>query len=113
MLGIALPYADAWNTWYDDYGNTVEGFAALNSRISEAAQEAGRNPGDVERSACVLVTLEGAREREPDPDAPAVVPQGLAEHLQGLSGAGADEAIIVADPITERSIELLGQALGS
>jgi probable F420-dependent oxidoreductase len=113
MLGIALPYADAWNTWYDDYGNTVEGFAVLNSRISEAAQEAGRNPGDVERSACVLVALEGAVEREPDPDAPAVVPQGLAEHLQGLSGAGADEAILVADPITERSIELLGQALGS
>ena len=51
MLGIALPYADAWNTWYDDYGNTVEGFAALNSRISGAAQEAGRNPGDVQRSA--------------------------------------------------------------
>ena len=111
MLGIALPHADAWNTWYDDYGNTVEGFAALNSRISDAAQEAGRNPGEVERSACVLVALEGAGEREPDPDAPAVAPQDLAEHLQGLSEAGADEAIIVADPITERSIERLGEAL--
>ena len=29
MLSIALPHVDSWNTWWEDYGNSVEGFAAL------------------------------------------------------------------------------------
>jgi alkanesulfonate monooxygenase SsuD/methylene tetrahydromethanopterin reductase-like flavin-dependent oxidoreductase (luciferase family) len=60
MLSIALPQADAWNTWYEDYGNTAEGFAALNDKISEAATAAGRAPSDVLRSACALVVLDRA-----------------------------------------------------
>ena len=111
MLGIALPHADAWNTWYDDYGNSVEGFRALNALISDSAQSAGRSPADVARSACVLVALDDAGEREPVPDAPAVRPEALAEHLDGLEQAGADEAILVVDPITERSVERLGGLL--
>src|SRR6476660_7852650 len=31
MLSIALPHVDWWNTWYDRYGNTVDGFAELNA----------------------------------------------------------------------------------
>src|SRR3954462_15664319 len=27
MLSIALPHVNAWNTWWDDYGNTPEGLA--------------------------------------------------------------------------------------
>src|SRR3990170_1027274 len=27
VLRAALPYADAWNTWFEDYRNTPEGFA--------------------------------------------------------------------------------------
>ena len=111
MLGIALPHADAWNTWYDDYGNSVDGFAALNARISEAAEASGRDPSQVARSACVLVALDDAGERAPIPGAPAVTPEALAEHLEGLAQAGADEAILVADPITERSIERLARVL--
>src|SRR5215213_9842848 len=37
MLGLTLPHADAWNTWWEDYGNSAEGFAELNARISAAA----------------------------------------------------------------------------
>jgi alkanesulfonate monooxygenase SsuD/methylene tetrahydromethanopterin reductase-like flavin-dependent oxidoreductase (luciferase family) len=55
VLGIALPHVDAWNTWWEDYGNSAEGFAALNERISAAARDAGRAPEEGERSACVLV----------------------------------------------------------
>jgi probable F420-dependent oxidoreductase len=113
MLGIALPHADAWNTWYDDYGNSPEGFAELNARISDAARSAGRDPADIERSACVLVALPDAGERAPIPGAPAIGPEALAEHLHALEQAGADEAILVADPITERSVEQLGDVLRS
>ena len=113
MLGIALPHADAWNTWYDDYGNSVEGFGTLNERISGAARDAGRDPADVARSACVLVALDDAGERAPVPGAPAIGPSALREHLNGLGQAGADEAILVVDPITERSVERLGELLRS
>ena len=61
MLSIALPHVDWWNTWYAGYGNTVEGFAGLNARITAAAERAGRDPAEVKRSAAVLVEL--------DPDA--------------------------------------------
>jgi alkanesulfonate monooxygenase SsuD/methylene tetrahydromethanopterin reductase-like flavin-dependent oxidoreductase (luciferase family) len=111
MLGIALPHADAWNTWYDGYGNSVEGFAALNARISEAARGAGRAPDQIMRSACVLVTVGGAGERSADPAVPALPVEQLSEHLAGLSRAGADEAILVVDPITESSIARLAPAL--
>src|SRR5919206_607384 len=55
MLSLTLPHVDAWNTWFDGYGNTAAGFAELNERISAAARDAGREPGEIERSACVLV----------------------------------------------------------
>src|SRR5215210_7124437 len=44
MLAIALPHVDVWNSWYEDFGNSAEGFAALNERISAAARAAGRDP---------------------------------------------------------------------
>src|SRR3954447_17987065 len=112
MLGIALPHVDAWNTWYDKYGNTPEGFAELNAEISAAAARAGRDPGEIERSACVLVVLDRATgERPLTDDAPPVEgsPERIAEHLRRLGEAGADEAILVVSPITERSIRELGE----
>jgi probable F420-dependent oxidoreductase len=111
VLGIALPHADAWNTWYDDYGNSPEGFAALNERIGAAARAAGRAPDEVERSACVLVALGGAGERPWTADAPPVEGRRIATHLRELADAGADEAILVADPITEAAVRELAQAV--
>jgi probable F420-dependent oxidoreductase len=114
MLRIALPYVDAWNTWYEDYGNTPEGFAALNARVTEAVRDAGRAPEAVERSACVLVRLDASTgERPVSAQAPPLEgsPQQIAEALRGLAEAGADEAILVVDPITERSIAHLGEAI--
>jgi probable F420-dependent oxidoreductase len=113
VLGIALPHVDAWNTWYEDYGNSAQGFAALNERISAAASAAGRAPGEIGRSACVLVALRGAGERPATAEAPPVTgpPERIAAHLRKLAGAGADEAILVADPIDERSIRELSEAV--
>jgi alkanesulfonate monooxygenase SsuD/methylene tetrahydromethanopterin reductase-like flavin-dependent oxidoreductase (luciferase family) len=102
MLSITLPHVDAWNTWYTHYGNTPEGFARHNAEISGAAQRAGRDPGEIERSACVLVEVEPAGERPHDVE--PVQADALSEHLRALAEAGADEAILVLDPITESSI---------
>ena len=38
-------------------------------------------------------------------------PRAVAAHLRGLAAAGADEAILVANPITEASVRALGAAL--
>ena len=114
MLGIALPHADAWNTWWDGYRNSVAGFAELNARIDAAAQSAGRAPGDIARSACVLVTVDPAAAGRParaDLDEVAGDAGTLAAHLRGLADAGADEAILVLDPITEGAIRAVAPAL--
>ncbi len=113
MLSIALPHVDWWNTWYADYGNTVDGFAELNARISEAAVRAGRDPAEVARSACVLVELEEDAVKRPhtDDDVSPVAPGDLTTHLAALAEAGADEAILVLRPIDEQSIRTVGAAI--
>jgi probable F420-dependent oxidoreductase len=112
VLGITLPHVDAWNTWYTDFGNTAEGFAALNARISAAAREAGRAPEEIERSACVLVALDRADAgREIDVPPLEGSPERIAARLGELAEAGADEAILVVAPITERSIRTLAEVV--
>jgi probable F420-dependent oxidoreductase len=115
MLAATLPHVDAWNTWYEDYGNSPDCFAELNERISVAARDAGRDPGDIERSACVLVALGASTaERPSTPAAPPPVtgsPDQVASALRELHEAGADEIILVVDPITERSIRELGEVV--
>lgn len=110
LLAATLPQVEAWNTWYTPYGNTVEGFARMNSEVDEACVRAGRDPGEVERSACVFVAVDGGSGERPH-DVAVVEPQGLADHLDGLAAAGANEAILVVDPITERSVHRLAEAL--
>ena len=102
MLAMTLPHVDAWNTWYDWYGNTPEGF-----RERAAGIDAG-----VRRSACVLVSVDGgAGERAHDPDAPPVDADRLSEHLDALAEAGAHEAILILDPITATSVARVGEIL--
>jgi probable F420-dependent oxidoreductase len=115
MLAATLPHVDGWNTWYEDYGNSAEGFARLNERISAAARDAGREPEDIERSACVLVAVDGSSgERASTPDAPRPVTGSadrMSSALRELHEAGADEIILVVDPITEEAIRRLGDAV--
>jgi len=114
VLRATLPHVTVWNTWYDLYGNTAEGFAAENARIDDAAARAGREPGGIERSACVRVVLDrSANERPVDPACPPL--EGsvdrIAQGLRAMGEAGADEVILVVTPITEASIRELGEVL--
>lgn len=103
MLAMTLPHVDAWNTWYDWYGNTPDGFRERVATIK----------GDVRKSACVLVSVDGgAGERQHDPAAPPVEAARLPEHLDALAAAGADEAILVLDPITTDSVTRVAEIVG-
>lgn len=114
MLAATLPFVERWNTWWDDYGNTPDGFGRLDATITEAAERAGRDPAGIGRSACVLVVLDREAGERPVPDGVTPLagadPQ-LAEGLVRMAEAGADEAILVLSPITEGSIERLGGVL--
>ena len=112
VLRATLPQVDAWNTWYDLYGNTPDGFAALSQRVTEIAETVGRPPDEIERSACVLVAPD-AEERPDRWDAPPLTGgmDRIAAGIRDLADAGADEVILVVTPITERSIRDLGAAV--
>jgi probable F420-dependent oxidoreductase len=114
VLAATLPWVGAWNTWFDLYGNTPEGFERLNAEVSAAAELAGRPPGEIERSACVLLVLDRSTGERPLEDGLPPLEgsmERIARGLRDLAEAGADEAIVVASPITERSIRMLGEAL--
>ncbi|HSB39696.1 MAG TPA: LLM class flavin-dependent oxidoreductase [Gaiellaceae bacterium] len=102
VMAAAEPHADWWNCWYSWYGNTPEGFAELSARFE----------GGFRRSACVLVSIEGGRgERPLEADAPPVDARDLLPHLDALAEAGADEAILVLDPIDGESVRKVAAAL--
>jgi alkanesulfonate monooxygenase SsuD/methylene tetrahydromethanopterin reductase-like flavin-dependent oxidoreductase (luciferase family) len=114
LLAATLPHVDWWNTWFEPFGNRADGFAAINGVIDEACERAGRDPGEVQRSACLLVSVDGgAGERAAQPAVPPVASAQLRSELEGLAQAGADEVILVLDPITESSIRSLRTALPS
>jgi probable F420-dependent oxidoreductase len=112
VLRATLRHVHVWNTWYDLYGNTPEGFAPLNEKVSAIAEEVGRPPGEIERSACLLVAPEG--DERPDRwDAPPLTGsmERIAARIRELAEAGANEVILVVTPITKRSIRDLGEAV--
>jgi probable F420-dependent oxidoreductase len=114
VLRASLAHVDAWNIWFDWYGNTPDGFAAENDRVSRLAREAGRQPDEVARTATVFVIVEEGRPDRPHTDdVPALSgsPAEIAKGLAAFAEAGVEEAILVVSPITQRSIRTLGHAI--
>ena len=116
MMRIGLPHVDAWNVWWSDYGNNAEEFAALRTRVEEAAEQAGRAPGDVEATAAVFVQLPGGvgrlmGETYNDRTIRRCSCADLAAHLRAMADAGAGHVQLVLDPITLESIDAVGAAV--
>jgi probable F420-dependent oxidoreductase len=113
VLRATLPYVDAWNTWYTHYGNTPAGFQRANATVSRIAEEVGRDPATVRRSACVFVVLDRAGPGRPLDEVPPVegTSEQIADAIGAMGEAGADEVIVVVRPITEGSIRRLGEVL--
>ena len=116
MLRIALPHVDAWNSWTAWYGNTPEGFASLNAKITALVEQAGRDPREIARSACALVVVDRYAPDRRNTEGVTPLegsPERIAQGLRYLAEAGADEAILVLSPISEASIRTAGETLAA
>ena len=117
MASIALPHVDSWNVWWSIFGNTPEGFAEVVADMRARTAAAGRDPDEVEATACVYVQVPGGVGRTMgDPSMARIAPlrgspQELAEQLAAFGMAGASHLMLVVDPITQDAIEWLGQVL--
>ena len=118
MLDLTLGHVHAWNMWWSQYGNTVEGFAREKERVDDLISAAGREPGSVQATAAVLVQLDGGLGRQMGDydDFNTVVPlrgdaSELADQLRAFEAAGADHVQLVVDPITRASIEQLAEVV--
>jgi hypothetical protein len=115
MLRITTPHIDMWNTWYTWFDNVPEGIPPLVGELEEAATEVGRDPAAIERSAAVLVQMEGGKGRiAGSSERPTITPiagsrEHVAETLSRFGDVGVDRLQIVLDPIDAASIEELGE----
>ena len=114
VLTATLPWVDAWNAWGPWCGNTPEGFAEVNARITDLAVGVGRYPDTIDRSICVSTEI------GPTPadtwfveDVPPLrgSPAEIAAGIRGFAEAGADEVILVLNVATEETIRSLGAVL--
>jgi len=112
VLRASLPKVQWWNTWFDWYANNADGFDALNQRISKIATVVGRDDKTLLRSACLLVVTESSAGERPVPtDYHAATLGNVRQQIIELRDAGADEVILVSDPINEWSIRTLADVL--
>ncbi len=111
MLSITLPFVDAWNVWWSDYGNTPAGFAELKANVDDQAVQHGREAGGVVATCAVFIQLPGGGGRQMggyggSPVEPVRgTPAEVAQQLRAFADAGAAHIQLVVDPITRDSIE--------
>ncbi|MGB8860506.1 MAG: LLM class flavin-dependent oxidoreductase [Ilumatobacteraceae bacterium] len=117
MLSIGLPHVHQWNVWWSIYGNTPEGLAAVVADVRARTEATGRDPDEVEATACVYVQVPGGGGRTMgDPTMATTAPvkgsaREVADQLASFAAVGVAHLQLVVDPITQRSIEWLGDVL--
>ena len=118
MLTVAAKYADAWNAYYDDTSNSVEGAIKLREVVDAACVKEDRDPGTLERTVAVLIAEASADpwwDRMPSDqmrDQPPLKPlSGSPEEIAGIMQEYEREGIthiqICMEPTTMETIEEL------
>jgi alkanesulfonate monooxygenase SsuD/methylene tetrahydromethanopterin reductase-like flavin-dependent oxidoreductase (luciferase family) len=113
VLRATLPYVEAWNCWCAWFGNTPEGFAEQNARVTHLAQEVQRDPSTIVRTATVFVALGDGDAGRANVDLQPITGSAttIADRLRGFQAAGVNEVILVVTPITDSSIRRLGEVV--
>lgn len=117
MLAITMPYADAWNVWFADTGNSPAGVAPLRSAVDDACRAVGRDPAAVARTVAVHIRLPGGTgriqgayaEQAPAPlEGPA---ERMADELRAYAREGIGHVQLVLDPIDLASVRAIAPVL--
>lgn len=117
VLRATLPHVDMWNAWHAWFGNTPAGLVKLNDQVSALCREVGRDPGEVARTAAIMIQAPGGAGRvygdneHQGGNAIAGSPDEVATALHAFAATGLAHAQLVVDPITVGSIEWLGRVL--
>ncbi len=77
MLRLTARYADQWNTWLAMSRSDPAAFPAHDALVDAACADVGRDPGTLERTASIMVDLDGRRA------IPASMAPGTAQPLSG------------------------------
>lgn len=112
MLRATLPVVDGWN--WDGFTMDWPHLRTKMALVDEVCHEVGRDPGDVWRSAHLVASLPGAvgLPVKLPPDEPVLGGEAgeLAEGLRSCAAEGLDEVMLIIDPPTPASIELVARA---
>ena len=117
MLRIAVPHAQAWNTWFADIDNAPEGVAPLRDAVDAACRDTGTDPGTIARTAAVHVRfpdgvgrIQGSYASAPPPPLEGP-PEQMAERMRAYAREGVGHVQLVIDPIKRGSIEAFAPVL--
>ena len=117
VLRATLPYVDMWNAWHAWFGNTPAGLANLMATLDSLCRDVGRDPGDLSRTAAIMIRCPGGIGRiYGDTEHASNVaisgsPDEIASALRDFEMPGLDHVQLVLDPITVESIEWIGGVL--
>ena len=117
MLRITMATAQAWNSWFSDFGNRPDGIGRLRDVVDAACRDVGRDPAQIARTVAVMVQLPGGGGRiqggyvEDPPQPLEGSPEEMAEALRAFAGEGISHVQLVLDPIARDSIRTVGAVL--
>jgi len=115
MLRATMAHADMWNSWFDGFGNRVEGLADLRRVVDDACVDVGRDAAEVERTVALYVQLPGGRGRTAGDTERGTAPpisgarDEIADRLRAFAEAGISHVQIVLDPIDTAGVEELAR----
>ncbi|HLZ22442.1 MAG TPA: LLM class flavin-dependent oxidoreductase [Ktedonobacterales bacterium] len=107
MLRFVAHYADAWNTVWHKWPQSV---AEKYPQMLEACRAVGRDPATLELTAGTWARiLAPGEQREPDEDRIVGSPEEVAQALKGFADLGVKHLVVLVEPESAEGIVRLGE----
>lgn len=113
MMRLLAQHGDMWNVWFSRTKNSAENVTALSGVVDEACAEVGRDPGEITRTAGVLLNVPGREDsrREGVTQPISGSAEKLAEVLQGYASVGISHVQVAAGLQTPGDVEKFAPVL--
>ncbi|HKX74755.1 MAG TPA: LLM class flavin-dependent oxidoreductase [Acidimicrobiia bacterium] len=109
MLSLTLPHVQAWNSWFQDFGNDPAQIPPLLEQIEAACRQAGRGLGEVEKTVALHLAFPGQAGRRQGENPLSGSMAQMVEDLARVEAAGVSHVQAVLDPIKPETIAALGE----